>query len=158
MRILLTEKALDWSIKETYSGIFTALALSVNKNQNGLIYNPDNMEDAIIRYNNKVEKNLALGELILLKECDFGLGYGLNAQLSYNLDIQLSKVSHVIKNLTFNKNKGAVYAEFVILNTPSGELVRDFLKYCKFRCRAIGVVNKNNVIIDEIIAFDICII
>ena len=106
-------------------------------NKNGRIYTTESVNKAIQEANDKSEKGQLLGEL----------GYG-NV-----VDIDLKNVSHKISELKIEDN--SVVGEIEILDTPSGNKLKDILDQVVFRPRGTGNINdKGEVENFKIISFD----
>lgn len=75
-----------------------------------------------------------------------------------NFDIQLNNVSHSITNVFIKHKK--IYGNIKLLNTPSGNLIKEFnknkLNY-KYSIRATGCVSNNITTVNDIITWDIII-
>lgn len=103
-------------------------------NLNGRTYPRGVVEKAIMKYNALPSK---LGML--------GMESGAN--------IDLSKVSHVIEDLSINE-KGEVIAKMRILDTPCGKIVKQLLDTparCDFRTAGTANIDRNGVVSDYVL-------
>ena len=91
-------------------------------NRNGRIYSPDcfNLDDPVLK------ERLACG--LLLGEFGFPEGS--------RVEVDISKVSHVIKNLY--KREDGLYADIETLNTPNGRKLEQVASKNNFRTRGTG--------------------
>lgn len=93
-----------------------------NPNKNGRIYSPDcfNLDDPILK--EKLACGLLLGEL----------GFPEDSRE----EVDLSKVSHVIKNLY--KKEDGLYADIETLDTPHGKILEQIVNENNFRTIGSG--------------------
>lgn len=84
-------------------------------NKNGRVYSPDcfNLDEPILK--EKLACGMLLGEL----------GFPEDRE-----EVDISKVSHVIKNLY--KREDGLYADIETLNTPNGRVLEQIVSECNF--------------------------
>ena len=74
-------------------------------------------------------------------------------------DISLSKISHVIENLTYNKDKRNITGRIRLLNTPQGRIAKELVESgvpISVSSRAAGLVDPNKKVkIKKIFTFDL---
>ena len=94
-------------------------------NKNGRIYSPEcfNLNDPVLK------ERLASG--VLLGELGFPEGS--------RVEVDISKASHVIKNLY--KKEDGLYADIETLNTPNGRKLEQVATTSNFRTRGVGSIN-----------------
>ncbi len=110
------------------------------KNENGRIYPRNELEKAVKEAQPRVKRWQMLGEL------DHG---DATDEDPYP---KLSKASHIVNQLFMNKDK--VYAGFIILPTPYGEILKDLLEFgitLGVSMRGLGEVDNNGRVKDLII-------
>lgn len=122
------------AIKQKGETEFTTCIGQCDKsNLNGHIYPREEMEKAIVQYN----------------EGNSHFGTAMRYAKATDLAIELEKISHQAKNLRIDE-KGNVFADITILNTPMSTLLKKEMEAqnISFRIAGIGSISSEGIVSD----------
>lgn len=128
---------------EKYDPLLNTFLLTDFKTWQYPIPDMDSLNLALENLKHKIEQNTLFGEIKTENEV-------------LDVNVSLANISHLISEVFLVENK--IFGNIKCLNTPSGELLKEFIKNkfeIKFHIRATGSVGINSTELADIITWDI---
>ena len=130
------------SVGDSYvlEGVFAEFGV---KNNNGRIYEEAEYRPHLKYLNEKIERRNLVGEL----------------DHPEKFDLSLKNASHIVENISYDKNSNTIRGKVRLLNTPMGRQAKDMINdgvKLSISSRAAGIVESNNTVrIKKIFTYDL---